>query len=297
MGDVHDEFPHQDQRTAVCFDAGRRRGRKDEPSMVTKTFAMRTRAAAMDPLECEVTLSTDDIDREGDVVSVAGWHLDAYRRNPVVLAHHDHKSLPVARMDRLTVVGDKLVGRLRFPEPGISARADEVRGLVKAGFVSGVSVGFRPIKAEPHHKSGGTRYLEQELLELLFVAIPANAAAMVTQKATRWGGDDLVDVSALLSEHTKAKPECPRAPRTCGFNAQLGYCAVAWNACPMTQGIPTKGGDSIEQLAERLASLNLSPAEIDAALREGFSQVSRPTRRAIEAEAKMAVRRLRGRLA
>jgi hypothetical protein len=95
----------------------------------TKMFALATRAAGTDPLEVEVTLSTGGVDRENDTINSRGWQLDSYMRNPIVLAHHDYKSLPVARMERLAVVGDKLVGRVRFPEPGTSPRADEVRQL------------------------------------------------------------------------------------------------------------------------------------------------------------------------
>jgi len=35
-------------------------------------------------------ISTDDVDRHGDVIVSQGWHLESYRRNPVFLWAHDY---------------------------------------------------------------------------------------------------------------------------------------------------------------------------------------------------------------
>ena len=41
--------------------------------------------------------STEEVDRHGDVVSVAGWKLDAYRKNPVFLWAHDYARPAIGR--------------------------------------------------------------------------------------------------------------------------------------------------------------------------------------------------------
>ena len=41
--------------------------------------------------------STGEVDRHGDVVSVAGWKLDAYRKNPVFLWAHDYSRPAIGR--------------------------------------------------------------------------------------------------------------------------------------------------------------------------------------------------------
>jgi hypothetical protein len=46
-----------------------------------------------------------------------------------------------------------------------------------------VSVGFKGEKAEPIPGSFGMKFLEQELLELSLVAVPANANALATAKS------------------------------------------------------------------------------------------------------------------
>ena len=41
--------------------------------------------------------STGEVDRHGDVVSVSGWKLDAYRKNPVFLWAHDYSRPAIGR--------------------------------------------------------------------------------------------------------------------------------------------------------------------------------------------------------
>ena len=42
-------------------------------------------------------LSTDDVDRHGDVISADGWVLDSYRQNPVLLWAHDYRRPAIGR--------------------------------------------------------------------------------------------------------------------------------------------------------------------------------------------------------
>jgi hypothetical protein len=51
------------------------------------------------------TISTASVDRDGDTIAVAGWRLENYLKNPVVLWSHDRRTLPVARAKRVWVEG------------------------------------------------------------------------------------------------------------------------------------------------------------------------------------------------
>lgn len=138
--------------------------------------------------QVRVICSTDAVDRLGEVVVQEGINLDAYHANPIVLWGHDPDQ-PIGRA-AVSLSGGQLHALVDFPPPGVSAKADEVCGLVKAGIINTVSIGFDPVEMEPmepddRRKDAPLRYLKSELLELSFVTIPANRDAQVTQRQLR----------------------------------------------------------------------------------------------------------------
>ena len=125
-------------------------------------------------------LSTDEVDRHGDVVSADGWRLEAYRENPVLLWAHNYQHPAIGRAVSVWTEPHRLLAKVEFAP---SAFAQEVATLYAAGFQWGVSVGFRPIRWEERRDSrtgalAGLRYLEQELLEVSAVPVPANRSAL-----------------------------------------------------------------------------------------------------------------------
>ena len=125
-------------------------------------------------------LSTDDVDRHGDVVSADGWRLEPYLRNPVLLWAHDYRRPAIGRAVSVWAEPHRLLAKMEFAP---SAFAQEVAALYEYGFQWGVSVGFRPIRWEERLDSRtgrflGLRYLEQELLEVSAVPVPANRHAL-----------------------------------------------------------------------------------------------------------------------
>jgi HK97 family phage prohead protease len=143
----------------------------------------------------EFTLSDETVDRYGDIVSADGWELEAFKKNPVALFGHD---FPIGKWTDLHVnAQDKaLRGKLDIPK-GVSARIDEIRRLVDAGYLKAVSVGFRalvrpkPIKDEAGDDTGGYRFVKHELLECSVVPVPANPNALAIAKALRISPDTL----------------------------------------------------------------------------------------------------------
>jgi HK97 family phage prohead protease len=151
---------------------------------------------ALGDRQVETTASTGSLDRELDRILASAWDLDAYRRNAVVLWGHDHRLPPIAKSIDIRVVGNALRTIDQFPPRGVYALADQVHDLVKAGFITSKSVGFRPRAWRPND-AGGRDYTDVELLEHSYVSIPANPEAVVTAKAkgvrdpaalTRWFG-------------------------------------------------------------------------------------------------------------
>jgi hypothetical protein len=96
---------------------------------------------------------------------------------------------------------DKVIGKAEFAPIGISSRADEVRALVKSGVVTGVSCGFDILESQPHDKNkgprGGLRITKSRLLEVSFVAVPADAYAGVIARHVPCTAADLAMIAAL----------------------------------------------------------------------------------------------------
>ena len=129
--------------------------------------------------------STGEVDRHGDTVAPEGWRLDAYRDNPVVLWAHDYGEPAIGRAEAVWSDGRALRARLEFAPTEF---AGQVERLYRQGYQKGVSVGFRPLRFEERRDpvSGaflGIRFLEQELLEISAVPVPANGGALLAENA------------------------------------------------------------------------------------------------------------------
>lgn len=135
----------------------------------------------------EYILSDESVDSFDDIVSSSGWQLDAFRSNPVALfSHVPH--WPIGTWHDVRVEDGKLRGRLELLEKGKVPRVDEIRALVEAGILKGVSVGFRALEAEQIiGKDGkptmGRRFTKQQLVEASLVSIPANSNALAVAKS------------------------------------------------------------------------------------------------------------------
>ena len=161
--------------------------------------------------------STDALDRFGEIISPAGWRLESYRENPVFQNAHQYG-------DIIFTLGKALVTEVRevAGRPALFQRVEfavEVNplarvayGLYQGGFLNAVSVGFIPLRWENGTAESGfhRRYLEQELLEVSAVPIPANPQAL--QLALRAGAVHQADVretAALLRNLVAATSPAP----------------------------------------------------------------------------------------
>jgi HK97 family phage prohead protease len=127
-------------------------------------------------------LSDSSVDRMGDTIRAAGWHLAPYKANPVVLWSHMSSAPPIGRMVNVWVSGDRLLGDVRFPDAATYEFGDQVFRLIKAGYISAGSVGFWPLKfsfSDDEDRQFGIDFHEQELLEFSVTPVPANANALV----------------------------------------------------------------------------------------------------------------------
>lgn len=117
----------------------------------------------------EVVITTENLDRYQEVISMNGWELEHYRSNPVVLWGHDHFTLPIGKATDLRVEEGKLIAKGQFAP---HAFAQEIRALYDAGIINATSVGFIEKERE------GNLITKAELLEFSFVSVPANPYAL-----------------------------------------------------------------------------------------------------------------------
>lgn len=132
------------------------------------------------------TISTGGVDRDMDTVSVAGWKLDNYKRNPVVLWAHDYSELPIAKSLSVRRKEDTLVSMAEFAPADLSAKADTVFRMLKGGYLRATSVGFIPIEykqVEDAARQYGYDFTKQELIEFSVVPVPSNPAALIDAHA------------------------------------------------------------------------------------------------------------------
>lgn len=173
-----------------------------------KTFTVERKAIDPEAGIYEAMISTENPDRDGDVILASGGDFGNFLKNPVVLYAHNYWDLPVAKaleVEKLSGLGVR--ARFQFPEWNESENADTVRRLWAGGFLNATSIGFIPKKWEPRKTPEGEAlergYLitEWELLEFSIVPVPANQDALrlavkamtpvVVEKSFKGGREEL----------------------------------------------------------------------------------------------------------
>ena len=218
-------------------------------------------------------VSTDDVDRHGDVISARGWQLDSYRKNPVFLWAHDYARPVIGKAAEVWTEPHSLMARMEFAPTNF---AREIAALYQAGYQRGVSVGFKPLRFEErrHEKTGallGLRFLEQELLETSAVPVPANrnalrralALAPISREYLQRNGAypedaiNLQDAEAAASSLRLVWPELSARlddlEKLAGELAEMSRRVTGGGAPGVEDGAATGGGPaSLMQLLEAL---------------------------------------------
>lgn len=128
--------------------------------------------------------STEDEDRDKDIIRQDGWNLKNFKKNPMIPWSHDYWSVPIARSLRTWVDHDakKLLFKPQFDSE--DEQSMKIYNKYKNGFLTSFSVGFRGLEFEYRDEEdrwwGGIEFLQQELLEISAVTIPANPNATVS---------------------------------------------------------------------------------------------------------------------
>ena len=129
--------------------------------------------------------SSEKTDSYGDVVVQEGISLKRFKQNPIILYQH-RASEPIGT--GRAYMGEKgLMVDVKLAPPGISSLIDTVRGLLDAGILKAVSIGFSAKEWEPirnkDNELTGYKFLKSLLHEISIVSIPANEEALGIAKS------------------------------------------------------------------------------------------------------------------
>ena len=159
--------------------------------MQTKTLT--ATVAKGDGIKVDATITTETIDRDGEVLISQGMDASEYEKNPVVFYNHDYAE-PIGKITDLRRGKGKIDATIEFAK-----RPDDFEGsyfpefvesLVDQGIVKGISVGFVPQPGGVRKASAKDKedygddvrqvYSKWKLLEVSVAPLPANATALVS---------------------------------------------------------------------------------------------------------------------
>jgi len=147
----------------------------------------------------EMVFSDETIDRDREVIKVAGWDIKNYKKNPVVLWAHNHAGLPIGRSEKTLIDGEQLKGNILFTtgETG-NGLGEAVFNLFNNKFLNCGSVGFigleeNWIEEQDRDKKKPVRreFLRQELLEYSICPVPANPSASVIRDISEFDSTEI----------------------------------------------------------------------------------------------------------
>lgn len=168
-------------------------------------------------------------DRTGDVIPEATWNmpgaLDNYKKNPILLAYHDHKQ-PIGTTTE--IAADRLGLKITA---SISSAAGDVYKLVKAGILKAFSVSFMVKDAMYDSVTDIFVIKDLELLEISVVSVPMNA-------------DSLFSISK-------------------GFDSETDYLEFKKSFKPEQKEEVAKGQETLEDSKENKGTIDMDKEQID----------------------------------
>ena len=148
-----------------------------------------TKAVEVSDRVFRFVISDETLDRHETVIKIGGWHLDNYRKNPVVLFQHaswtSDPDYVVGKCIKIWVEKNQLWAEVEFEPAGQNEIADKLVNKLRFGSISATSVGFDPMqwgmgdtRIDDKEQENIFYFREQDLLEFSVVIIPSNPNAV-----------------------------------------------------------------------------------------------------------------------
>ena len=170
-----------------------------------KKGIFQTKAEELAERTVRFKISSEVVDRDGDILIAKGCDFTNFAKNPQFLNFHNYHEFPLGIPKNWGIEGKSVYCDVYFPTidelSSERENASEKAKLVdftyhcyKTGMLNAVSVGFIAKDVEPNKETGGFIIKAWELLEFSAVAVPANQDA-IAQAVKSFGesGNDIVD--------------------------------------------------------------------------------------------------------
>jgi len=161
--------------------------RKSESGEDIFGYDIKCSVKIIDDFHIRLEGSSEDLDRDNEVLAIDGWDLKNFKKNPVVLLFHNYKDFPAGRA-KVDIKNNKLIFDVEFLREGLYRPVDIARELYKTGFMKGCSVGFIGKNWVEETDKKGNRYLKSlkhELLELSLCPIGCNPNSLIMEKSLK----------------------------------------------------------------------------------------------------------------
>ena len=132
-------------------------------------------------------VSTESVDRDGDIIRQANWDLAHFKAHPILLSSHNYRGLTnqIGEWTDMRIEGKQMVGDALYYINQGNPEADWAFVLASKGRAA-FSVGFVPDMAQAKtiesHGNMAYEFQGQELLEVSQVTVPSNADALQSLK-------------------------------------------------------------------------------------------------------------------
>ena len=152
--------------------------------LLKKSFNLCIKGSDEDSRTKKFQLSSENIDRDGDIIRQNGFDWSDYKKNPMVLFNHN-KSIPIGSGVDWEMIDGVWQAGIRFASKGVSEKADEIYRLIEDEIIRTVSIGFIPIDAGwvKIDERDVFEYRKIKMLEISVLALPSNADAALASKS------------------------------------------------------------------------------------------------------------------
>jgi HK97 family phage prohead protease len=162
-------------------------------------------------IEFEAWVSTEAIDRDGEIIRVAGWRKPSLQKAKLLL-FHDYDELAIGKQywTRHKTEGD-IVGLYSRGRFGPQMHGLAVGELYLQGDMDAFSVGFNWFKRIFDAEADGIKkpfyeFIDQELYEYSAVNVPCNPEALIAYERMLADAGDVKDAMAIIKSF-KAQPK------------------------------------------------------------------------------------------